>query len=572
MSASEQISYYTRDRSRSASPFRPKLKTHQRCSSVKNDNIKVIARFRPGNSAKSVISYNADLQSVTIRADAGHQSIDFMYDRVFPESSKQQEIFDYSVRETTDDLTEGYNGTVLCYGQTGAGKSYTMMGELENPECRGLIPRIFERIFEIIQASPKTLEYTVGVSYLEIYNEYLRDLLDPQNNKHLAIRENNVDGVYVSHLETFYVANLADVYTILRQGSQNRTTGSTVMNSQSSRSHSIFQIKLTSKDLDGGVVKTGNLFLVDLAGSEKIDRTGATGQLLEEAKKINSSLSALGNVINSLTDGKSRHIPYRNSKLTRILQESLGGNSRTTLIINCSPAESNCLETLSTLRFGSRAKRITNSVHINSELSTNELKKRYLEQVKVNAESAKRMETMSKRISLLEEENGLLKEKIKRYKQIPGGRAGNEGSAIADSEGTDKLAVLGKELDKFDNQLDGIGEQNMKLRREIEAMQKVSKMKDSRIAELQTQLAAREALVNVNSSGFKNRLGSLKDRLSAIQSSMDHHMESVGAPISNKENVKVARHSAVGKPRGDGKPIGLNLRIVKPMRGRQVDE
>lgn len=572
MSASEQISYYTRDRSRSASPFRPKLKTHQRCSSVKNDNIKVIVRFRPGNSAKSVISYNADLQSVTIWADAGHQSIDFMYDRVFPESSKQQEIFDYSVRETTDDLTEGYNGTVLCYGQTGAGKSYTMMGELENPECRGLIPRIFERIFEIIQASPKTLEYTVGVSYLEIYNEYLRDLLDPQNNKHLAIRENNVDGVYVSHLETFYVANLADVYTILRQGSQNRTTGSTVMNSQSSRSHSIFQIKLTSKDLDGGVVKTGNLFLVDLAGSEKIDRTGATGQLLEEAKKINSSLSALGNVINSLTDGKSRHIPYRNSKLTRILQESLGGNSRTTLIINCSPAESNCLETLSTLRFGSRAKRITNSVHINSELSTNELKKRYLEQVKVNAESAKRMETMSKRISLLEEENGLLKEKIKRYKQIPGGRAGNEGSAIADSEGTDKLAVLGKELDKFDNQLDGIGEQNMKLRREIEAMQKVSKMKDSRIAELQTQLAAREALVNVNSSGFKNRLGSLKDRLSAIQSSMDHHMESVGAPISNKENVKVARHSAVGKPRGDGKPIGLNLRIVKPMRGRQVDE
>ncbi|KAF6015707.1 hypothetical protein HII12_000869 [Brettanomyces bruxellensis] len=572
MSASEQISYYTRDRSRSASPFRPKLKTHQRCSSVKNDNIKVIARFRPGNSAKSVISYNADLQTVTIRADAGHQSIDFMYDRVFPESSKQQEIFDYSVRETTDDLTEGYNGTVLCYGQTGAGKSYTMMGELENPECRGLIPRIFERIFEIIQASPKTLEYTVGVSYLEIYNEYLRDLLDPQNNKHLAIRENNVDGVYVSHLETFYVANLADVYTILRQGSRNRTTGSTVMNSQSSRSHSIFQIKLASKDLDGGVVKTGNLFLVDLAGSEKIDRTGATGQLLEEAKKINSSLSALGNVINSLTDGKSRHIPYRNSKLTRILQESLGGNSRTTLIINCSPAESNCLETLSTLRFGSRAKRITNSVHINSELSTNELKKRYLEQVKVNAESAKRMETMSKRISLFEEENGLLKEKIKRYKQIPGGRAGNEGSAIADSEGTDKLAVLGKELDKFDNQLDGIGEQNMKLRREIEAMQKVSKMKDSRIVELQTQLAAREALVNVNSSGFKNRLGGLKDRLSAIQSSLDHHREPVGAPMSNKENVKVARRSAVGKPRGEGKPIGLNLRIVKPMRGRQVDE
>lgn len=563
MSASEQICYNTGECSKSASSLRPKTNLHQRSASIKNDNIKVIARFRPEISSKSVISYQADLQTVTIQTDAGHQSIDFMYDRVFSESTKQQEIFDYSVRQTTDDLTEGYNGTVLCYCQTGAGKSYTMMGELEDPEARGLIPRIFERIFEIIEASPKTLEYTVGVSYLEIYNEYLRDLLDPQNNKHLAIRENNVDGVYVSHLETFYVANLADVYTILRQGSRNRTTASTVMNNQSSRSHSIFQIKLSSKDLDGGMVKTGNLFLVDLAGSEKIDKTGATGQLLEEAKKINSSLSALGNVINSLTDGKSRHIPYRNSKLTRILQESLGGNSRTTLIINCSPIESNCVETLSTLRFGSRAKRITNSVHMNSELSTNELKKRYLEQLKLNTDNSKRLGTMSKRITLLEEENRLLKEKLRRYYSVNGGKS---------KDSTEKLAVLGKELDKFDNQLDGIGEQNQKLRREIEAMKKVSKLKDSRIADLQTQLVAREALLNVNSAGFKNRLGSLKDRLSAIQTSVDHTSNPVGTLASNKENFKSVGRSAVGKPRGNGKGIGLNLRIVKPMRGHQVGE
>ena len=310
-------------------------------------------------------------------------------------------------------------------------------------------------------------------------------------------------------------------------------------------------------------MKTGNLFLVDLAGSEKIDKTGATGQLLEEAKKINSSLSALGNVINSLTDGKSRHIPYRNSKLTRILQESLGGNSRTTLIINCSPIESNCVETLSTLRFGSRAKRITNSVHMNSELSTNELKKRYLEQLKLNTDNSKRLGTMSKRITLLEEENRLLKEKLRRYYSVNGGKS---------KDSTEKLAVLGKELDKFDNQLDGIGEQNQKLRREIEAMKKVSKLKDSRIADLQTQLVAREALLNVNSAGFKNRLGSLKDRLSAIQTSVDHTSNPVGTLASNKENFKSVGRSAVGKPRGNGKGIGLNLRIVKPMRGHQVGE
>ena len=148
------------------------------------------------------------------------------------------------------------------------------------------------------------------------------------------------------------------------------------MNEESSRSHTIFQVKLTQKHMETEVIKRSNLFLVDLAGSEKVDKTGAQGQTLEEAKKINSSLSALGNVINALTDGKSTHIPYRDSKLTRILQESIGGNSRTSLIINCSPSSFNELETLSTLRFGTRAKSIKNSAHVNTELSTASLKNR----------------------------------------------------------------------------------------------------------------------------------------------------------------------------------------------------
>src|SRR5271156_1580811 len=146
------------------------------------------------------------------------------------------------------------------------------------------------------------------------------------------------------------------------------------MNAESSRSHSIFLITIQQRNTESGAQKTGNLYLVDLAGSEKVGKTGASGQTLEEAKKINKSLSALGMVINALTDGKSSHIPYRDSKLTRILQESLGGNSRTTLIINCSPSSYNDAETLSTLRFGMRAKTIKNKARMNVELSPAELK------------------------------------------------------------------------------------------------------------------------------------------------------------------------------------------------------
>lgn len=535
-------------------------------AAIKNDNIKVIARFRPNDAARSCVRFGEDGRSVVITPTSGHDQIPFTYDRVFGEDAQQKQIFDYSIVQTTDDLAKGYNGTVLCYGETGAGKSYTVMGDLDKPETRGLIPRIFERIFEIIEESPKTIEYTVGVSYLEIYNELLRDLLDPRNNKHLAIRENRVDGVYVSHLETFYVANLNDVYTILREGSLNRTTSATRMNDQSSRSHAIFRIKLSSKNLETGIVKMGDLSLVDLAGSEKIDKTGASGQLLEEAKKINSSLSALGNVINHLTDGKSHHIPYRDSKLTRILQESLGGNSRTTLIINCSPSPTNAMETLSTLRFGSRAKHITNAVHINSELSMSELKKRYYDETAKNERNAKRLATMQDRINTLEEENKALKERLRKYtddsatdESISSAQLKEELKGIALSGGSSDLSNLSKALENFGSQLDNVGIQNVKLKKTISSLKKMSEMKDSRISELQQQLGSREMLVSVNSENFKKKVGYLRSRLDAVKATSgmnkSEELEKENAP-SDTESAKLSKR------------IGLDLRIVKPMRGQ----
>ncbi|KAJ3344743.1 hypothetical protein HDU91_000128, partial [Kappamyces sp. JEL0680] len=270
-------------------------------------------------------------------------------------------------------VMKGYNGTIFAYGQTGAGKTHTMMGDVESPSLKGLTPRIVERIFDMIVNSSSDLEFTVKVSFMEIYMERVRDLLQPANDN-LPVHEDKLKGVYVKGLLEVFVGSVDEVYDVMRRGQLTRAVGSTSMNAESSRSHSIFMIHITQKSTLTGSTKTGKLSLVDLAGSEKAGKTGATGQTLEEAKKINKSLSALGMVINSLTDGRSMHVPYRDSKLTRILQESLGGNSRTTLIINCSPSSFNEQETVSTLRFGVRAKSIKNNAKINTELSSVELK------------------------------------------------------------------------------------------------------------------------------------------------------------------------------------------------------
>ncbi|KAK7693379.1 hypothetical protein QCA50_002947 [Cerrena zonata] len=346
-------------------------------------NIKVVCRFRPPNSIEQrenseiVVSFDENLRTVMMRSSqalAGPEKDGFTFDRVFPPGTKQHEVFDYGVKDTVKDVLDGYNGTVFAYGQTGAGKTFTMMGsDIDDPEMKGLIPRITEQIFQSIVESDAHLEYLVKVSYMEIYLERIRDLLAPHNDN-LQVHEEKSKGVYVKNLSDYYVSSAREVYEIMRQGGNARVVSSTNMNAESSRSHSIFLITINQKNTETGAQKSGNLYLVDLAGSEKVGKTGASGQTLEEAKKINKSLSALGMVINALTDGKAKHIPYRDSKLTRILQESLGGNSRTTLIINCSPSSYNDAETLGTLRFGIRAKSIKNSARVNTELSPSELK------------------------------------------------------------------------------------------------------------------------------------------------------------------------------------------------------
>ncbi|GHJ84108.1 hypothetical protein NliqN6_0510 [Naganishia liquefaciens] len=351
-----------------------------------SNNIKVVCRFRPMNRMETdaqsdeCIDIDSELTTVRLRgngaeaAATGPERDGFTFDRVFPATSAQVEIFDFGVKGIVQDVMMGFNGTLFCYGQTGSGKTFTMMGaDIEDPKLKGLIPRITQQIFASIAASDANVEYTVKVSYMEIYMEKIRDLLAPAHDN-LSIHEDKTRGVYVKGLTDVYVGTEAEVYAVMKAGGKARAISATNMNAESSRSHSIFVVGIHQRNVETGSQKSGNLYLVDLAGSEKVGKTGASGQTLEEAKKINKSLSALGMVINNLTDGKSTHVPYRDSKLTRILQESLGGNSRTTLIINCSPASYNAAETLSTLRFGMRAKSIKNRARVNAEMSPAELK------------------------------------------------------------------------------------------------------------------------------------------------------------------------------------------------------
>ncbi|KAJ4462287.1 putative Kinesin-related protein 5 [Paratrimastix pyriformis] len=317
---------------------------------------------------------------------------EFVFDAIFSPEESQQAIYAKAARKTIDDVLAGFNGTIFAYGQTGAGKSFTMFGpDISTPDLKGIIPRAMEHIFTQIASDTKGTEWTVKCSFLEIYNEQIHDLLNPTSTN-LQVRESPGRGVYVGDLKEDYVNTEEEVITLLKTGETARTVAFTEMNSVSSRSHSctstssygilvlsggggapgsLFMVQVEQK-LSDGTVKSGKLNLIDLAGSEKVRKTNATGQTLAEAKKINQSLSSLGNCIHALTEGKP-HIPYRDSKLTRILQESLGGNCKTTLMVACSPHPFNIEETVSTLMFAQRAKTIKNNVKVNATQSVAEL-------------------------------------------------------------------------------------------------------------------------------------------------------------------------------------------------------
>lgn len=345
--------------------------------SIEAKGVSVVARFRPLNNKELNISQDQcvnfiDNQQVEMISTIESSKYRFNFDRIFDTSTCQKEVFEVSSKPIISSVLDGFNGTILAYGQTSSGKTYTMQGEIDNDEYEGVIPRTITFLFDSIINAPEEVEFTVKISMLEIYMEKIRDLLD-LDKYNLNIREDRNKGIYIEDLSEYYVSSKEEVIELMKAGNSNRTFASTNMNEMSSRSHSIVIISLYQRNNKDLSAKFSKLVLVDLAGSEKISKTGATGLTLEEAKTINKSLTTLGMVINSLTDGKSQYVPYRDSKLTRVLQESLGGNSKTCLIITCSPSVYNEGESLSTLRFGNRAKSIKNKPKINKELTVGEL-------------------------------------------------------------------------------------------------------------------------------------------------------------------------------------------------------
>jgi hypothetical protein len=278
-------------------------------------------------------------------------------------------MFETVARPTIDDVLKGFNGTLFAFGQTGSGKTHTMFGG--EGDAMGIIPRTAAYIFEEInRGNLLGQEFTVKVSFLEVYKEVIHDLLltSARDTVPLRIREGKESEVYVEGLTAEYCADAADILTLTRRGHLNRAQAHTEMNAESSRSHSLFTIEV-SQNLEDGSSRTGKLHLADLAGSERVGKSHAEGDQLREAQKINQSLSALGNCISALTDSKRTHVPFRDSKLTFLLKDSLGGNCKTGLLVCCAPETEHLEETLGTLRFAKRAKKITLTAHVNSKHS-----------------------------------------------------------------------------------------------------------------------------------------------------------------------------------------------------------
>ncbi|CAF1072642.1 unnamed protein product [Adineta ricciae] len=350
------------------------------------ETVRVIVRCRPMNqreldlNCQTIISMNTKINQVLLEniEQSNEPPKQFTFDAVYAEDSITENLYAESVFPLVESVLEGYNATVFAYGQTGCGKSFTMQG-INTPGSlqRGVIPRSFEHIFEASSVTTDA-KYLIRASYLEIYNENIRDLLSKDVKATLDLKEYPDKGVHVQNLTWHQCTNVSDCERLMEKGNRNRATGATLMNKDSSRSHSIFTIVsevCTKSALDGkDHIRAGKLNLVDLAGSERQSKTQAEGERLREATRINLSLSALGNVISALVDGRSKHIPYRDSKLTRMLQDSLGGNTKTLMVAAISPAHDNYEETLSTLRYANRAKNIKNKPHINEDPRDTQMK------------------------------------------------------------------------------------------------------------------------------------------------------------------------------------------------------
>ena len=539
-----------------------------------DDNLKVYIRVRPplmrekdsSLPFRSIASVSEDKSTISLieylglefeEASKQKELVDnpnhffphpYTFDHIFDMDSTQEEVYKIAAVPAVESLVSGYNSTIFAYGQTGTGKTYTMEGfiyDYLSPK-KGLIPRAIEDIFKYIEKNSNSdTTFIIRVTYLQIYNESIDDLLKSEK-KHLSIRESQKKGLYVEGLSEWAVRSPNDIYALLERGAQNRVKDSTYMNDVSSRSHAVFTIILEQMKICNGKkrFKSGKLNMVDLAGSERVKISGATGKQLDESRRINKSLSALGNVINALTDPKTKHIPYRDSKLTRLLQNSLGGNCKTSMIAMISPYDGSYNESISTLNFAKRAKSIRIKASINEEVNQNALISQYekelsrlreeinekneiinnnafikkIEMEKLQAEKDKNealqaLEKASLRFLQEREEKRKLEKKIEimSFQMIPGGQKVKiedtpefktllqKHQILLEKDFNEKLIDLEKEKELIQISKDQVDSYNTLLHKQKETMDTLTnnlKEKEDNITHLNEMIDSYEKIIN----------------------------------------------------------------------------
>ncbi|MED6109314.1 Kinesin-like protein KIN-4C [Stylosanthes scabra] len=483
----------------------------------------------------------------------------FTYDYVYGSTGLSSSmIYDDCVAPLVDALFNGYNATVLAYGQTGSGKTYTM-GTNYNGEgtSGGVIPRVLESIFERVKETKDSMEFLIRVSFIEIFKEEVFDLLDPNTSRGdatsatkpvvlgrvpIQIRESVNGGITLSGVTEPEVKTKEEMASYLSSGSLSRATGSTNMNSQSSRSHAIFTITMEQKN--GDDILCAKLHLVDLAGSERAKRTRAGGMRLKEGIHINKGLLALGNVISALGDEKKRkeggHVPYRDSKLTRLLQDSLGGNSKTVMIACVSPADNNIEETLNTLKYANRARNIQNKAIINRDPAAaqtqemrNQIEQLQAELLFYRGEGVgpfEELQILKHKTSLLEASNAELQQELKRRRVSC---ESLQKRALEAQVERDQLIMKieaiqnGKSLDKIDSN----SNQDYNL----------VKAYVSKIQYLEGELRRLKTSNTTNSRHFGNCVDSEDDE----PLSSDSHAKAMDLPDESEDDEKELEHSSL---------------------------
>uniref|UniRef100_A0A8C3MLM4 Uncharacterized protein n=1 Tax=Geospiza parvula TaxID=87175 RepID=A0A8C3MLM4_GEOPR len=515
----------------------------------KGKNIQVVVRCRPFNASElkvssyAVVDCDQARKEVSVRTggmtDKSSRKT-YTFDMVFGAQAKQIDVYRSVVCPILDEVIMGYNCTVFAYGQTGTGKTFTMEGERspneeytwEEDPLAGIIPRTLHQIFE--KLTENGTEFSVKVSLLEIYNEELFDLLNPTPDvgERLQMFDDprNKRGVIIKGLEEVTVHNKNQVYQILERGAAKRTTAATYMNAYSSRSHSVFSITIHMKEttVDGEeLVKIGKLNLVDLAGSENIGRSGAVDKRAREAGNINQSLLTLGRVITALVE-RAPHIPYRESKLTRILQDSLGGRTKTSIIATISPASVNLEETLSTLEYAHRAKNIMNKPEVNQKLTKKALIKEYTEEI----------ERLKRDLAAAREKNGIYIS-VENYEALNGKLTVQEEQI---TEYIDKISVMEEEVKRVTELFRVSKNELEQCKTDLQIKEKELEETQKDLQETKVQLAEEEYVVSVLENTEQELHGTASQLLSTVEETT-RDVSGLHAKLDRKRAVD--QHNAV---------------------------